>query len=375
VVFCDRVTALVDKGRATDVTYLDMKKTFDTVPHNIPVSKLERHRFSGWTTWQIRNWLDGHTQSLAVSGSMFMWRPVTSGVPQGSELGQELLNIFVSNMDSGIECTLSKFADGTKLCVEVDALEGWDAIQRDLDRLEKWAGVNRMKFNKAKYKVMHTGRGNPKHKYRLRGEWIESSPEKKDLGVLVDEKLSITRQCALAAQKANHILYCIKRSMVTRSREGILPFYSALVRPHLDSCIQLWSPQNRKDMELLERAQRRATKMISRLEHLSYEDRLRELGLFSLKKRKLREGLLAAFQYLKEACKRAGEGLFTKACSDRTRGNGFKLKEGRFSLDIRNKFFTVRVVRHWHKLPREAVAAPFLEVFKARLGGVLSSLV
>jgi len=105
-----------------------------------------------------------------------------------------------------------------------------------------------------------SGSGQPRYQHRLGDPGIESSPAEKDLGVLVDEKMDLSNQCALTAQKVNHVLVYIKSSMASRVREVILPLCSALVRPHLESCVQLWRPQHKKDMELLEGVQRRPQK-------------------------------------------------------------------------------------------------------------------
>uniref|UniRef100_A0A670KF32 Reverse transcriptase domain-containing protein n=1 Tax=Podarcis muralis TaxID=64176 RepID=A0A670KF32_PODMU len=322
ILFFDRITSLVDEGNAVDVVYLDFSKAFDKVPHDILVKKLVKCGLDYATTQWICNWLTDRTQRVLINGSSSSWRRVTSGVPQGSVLGPVLFNIFINDLDDGLKGILIKFADDTK----------------------------------------------------MGDTWLESSTCEKDLGVLVDHKLDMSQQCDTAAKKANAILGCINRSIASRSREVIVPLYSALVRPHLEYCVQFWAPQFKKDTDKLERVQRRATKMVKGLETMPYEERLRELGMFSLEKRRLRGDMIAMFKYIKGCHVEEGERLFSAAPEKRTRSNGSKLQERRFHLNIRKNFLTVRAVRQWNLLPRSVVESPSLEVFKQRLDNHMSGV-
>ena len=181
----------------------------------------------------------------------------------------------------------------------------------------------------------------------------------RDLNVLKDNWLSMSQQVA----KTNGIQACIRNGVVSRTRELILSLYLALVRPYFEYCVQVWATQYRKDIQAPVQVQRRATRLMKGLENMPYEEQLKELGLFSLGKRRLRGNLIAFLQYLKGDCSESGIGLFSLVTGQ---GEMALSCARKFRLDIRKNFFTEGVVKHWNRLPGDVVQSPSLDVLTYR---------
>ena len=269
--------------------------------------------------------------------------------------------------------TILKFADDTKLIKRVATVEEAFTLQEDLSKLIQWSKDWLMLFNGGKCKCLHLGRNNPQYDYFLGEERIESVAEESDLGVNMHQTLSFSMQCVKAVKKANQALGLIKKTIVNRDKMTILSLYKSVVRPHLEYCIQAWRPYLQRDIDLMEKVQRRATKLINGMQDLTYEERLKALGLTTLECRRLRGDLIETFKILKgyeliESTK------FFKVKSDNTRGHSLKVEKGRSRLDPRKYSFSQRVVNYWNILPQSVIDAPSINAFKNRVDKYLRNI-
>jgi hypothetical protein len=364
--FYDTLIKQYEEDKAVDVIFLDLQKAFDKVPHERLLVKLYALGIRGNAHKWIKNWLTGRIQRVNIKGIKSDWKPVTSGVPQGSVLGPILFLCYINDIDEGIDGYITKFADDTKLMNPASTTKDTSILQKDLNKISNWAEKWQMKFNANKCKVMHIGCKNILNDYTMDAVNLKSVERESDLGVIIDKSLKVSHQCTAVVKKANKILGLISRSFEVKNKNNIITLYKSLVRPHLEYCSQVWSPHLRKDVVKIEKVQRRATKLIPSLRNLPYEDRLKKLNLTTLEQRRIRMDMMEIYKIL-HSIDKLDYHKYISISNNITRGNGIKLRKKTVNSDISKYWYFNRIVNTWNALPEDVVSSPSISIFKCKL--------
>ena len=221
----------MDEGSPVDVIYLDFPKAFDKVPHYRLILKLKSHGMGNSIINWIEQWLNDRRQRVVVDGEVSSWKPVLSGVPQGSVLGPILFLIYINDLEEGVTGKILKFADDTKLFRKVKEIGDKQKLQDYIDKLVKWSEKWQMLFNFGKRK--NTGPGNTGVNYEMGGAILSKTVKEKDLGVTKNANMKVSEQCRIEASKGNQVLGMIRRNIAYKEKSLIIPLYKAIVRLHL----------------------------------------------------------------------------------------------------------------------------------------------
>jgi hypothetical protein len=363
---------LLDEGSPVDTCFLDLQKAFDTVPHHRLMKKIYSYGIRGKTYAWIENFLTNRSQHVVVSGESSTPQAVRSGVPQGSVLGPVLFIIYVNDMPESVQSTLLLYADDAKMYRRIRSTADEAQMQNDIDALQAWATKWLLIFHPGKCKVMRIGsKVTPAINYHMTTNentmTLDWSSLEKDLGVLVDSQLNFEEEIATRVKKANKIVGIIRRSFFHLNEKSFRILFNSLVRPHLEYAAAVWLPYKRKYIDEIEKVQRRATKLVPSIRHLSYGDRLKKLEMTSQRYRHLRGDMIHVYKILTGLHHIEPEHFFTVTNNPTTRGHSRKLSKPQVRTTQRLNSFSRRVVTPWNDLPEAVVSAPSLNTFKNRL--------
>ncbi|BHF68997.1 hypothetical protein SprV_0301203800 [Sparganum proliferum] len=366
----ERWTRSVDEGNALHVVYIDFKKAFDSVPHQRLLHKLSRIGVRGNLLKWIQSFLLDRRQTVHVGGQQSTEVAVESGVPQGSVLGPTLFIIYVNDCVSELDCGVGMFADDIKLWSVIRTADDEEHLQANLNRLQQWSKDWLLPFNEKKCNILRVGRArSPNHMaYCLNGIPLQEVDSQKDLGVWITTSLKPSLHCKKIAKSAMSVLYLVKRTFSAFDEDCFAKVFRTFVRPQLEFAIQAWRPWTAKDISILERVQRRATKLVAGQGSLPCATRLANLDLFPLSYRQLRGDLIQAFRIIRgQDCSLVPGDFFELATTTNLRGHQFKLRVTGARLDTRKFFFSNRVIEAWNALPVDVVMSASVEVFKRKL--------
>ena len=300
----DIVTDAYNKDYQSLIVFLDFQKAFDKVCHASLLYKLENFGFNQTILDWIRSYLEKRRQRVVIGRNYSDWRPVTSGVPQGSVLGPLLFVLFINDMPSVVGHIIKLFADDSKLIGVVRNNSDIQLIQKDLDALVQWAKNWRMLFHPNKCKIMDISKKNTvRHQFTMEKansterHTLEYTEVERDLGVMISSNLKPEHQITNAVSKANRALSTLRRTFSCWTPRNFRILYAVYVRPHLEYAATAWSPYYKKDIAMIEKVQRRATKLVKAFKNLDYAERLEKLKLTTLEERRLRGDLIQFFKF------------------------------------------------------------------------------
>nr|VZI26358.1 unnamed protein product [Spirometra erinaceieuropaei] len=360
-------TRAVDRGDMVHAIYIDFKKAFDSVPHHRLLYKLSRAGVRGKLLMWIRSFLIGRCQAVHVGDQQSAEVAVKSGVPQGSVLGPTLFLVYANDCANELNCDVAMFADDIKIWSTIRSEVDEARLQTSLDHLEQWSKDWLLPFNVNKCTFLRVGRtSSPNHPvYRLTGKPLQEVDAQKDLGVWITTSLKPSLQCSKVAKSAMSMLYLVKRAFSSFDEDCFAKVFQTFVRPHLEFAIQAWRPWTAKDLGILEKVQRRATKLVSGQWSLPYETRLANLDIFPLSYRQLRGDLIQTFRIVRnQGCCLAFGDFFELATTTNLRGHPLKLRVAGARLDTRKFFFSNRVVASWNALPEDVVMSGSAEILR-----------
>ena len=359
-------------GHVVDAIYLDFAKAFDTVPHRRLLGKMEAYGISGAILEWVKDYLSGRTQTLLINGERSDTAPVISGIPQGTCLGPLLFVIYINDLLDDIKSDGFLFADDTKIFRKITSVEDSVALQSDIDRLESWSKKWLLRFHPDKCHVLSLGKIENiihAHRYSICGREMEHVGEEKDLGVVIDSELSFDEHISAKVNKANAMVGLIRRTFSYLDSKMFLKLYTSFVRPHLEYAVAVWSPHLKKHIDLIEKVQMRATKLIDGFGKLTYQERLEKLKLPTLAYRRLRGDVIELYKHFH----RYDQDILPPSFIRRTRPSRqheyqiheFNPADG--ERGPQSNFLYHRVVRIWNELPRNTVTADSINTFKNNL--------
>lgn len=353
-----------DSRQPTDVVYLDFERAFDKIPISSLLYKLEHYGIRGKLLQLVGGFLQRRVFSVRVGSAISKEYSVYSGVPQGSVLGPLLFVVYMSDLCADLKTNYSSFADDTN--IYCNPMLQSVQLQEDLNAVKTWSETWNMPLNDAKCTVLHIGNNNTKQAYFFHQFQIKEVQCHKDLGVLVTNDLKWEQHITQITKKAFALIHLIRKAFQDHSSQMILRLYKTYVRPKVEYAHIIWSPYYVKDIEQLERVQRRITKIPVELRHLPYENRLSILNLTTLYQRRIRGDLIETYKII-SGYYGCDLDIFHLNQTTNLRGHSRKLFKERCNKLLRRNFITNRVVYCWNKLEEDTVNSQSVNQFKNRL--------